>query len=223
MPTSKGETMSNPANLVLVSTSLLRIVSILIALWLASRFEPRIASIFQGGQPGLLGAVPRTLIWLALGSIFAVTLFDLIALVQLFVELVALASWGLADGTVTTFWGSAPPRVFDALSGGTTLAVYAVASLLLWRSFREQPSSSLALVAPSVADRILLTLACAGLVNFIVSAVVVRVVFVQLQAAIGSLGIGVAGFIGAWLIGLLLMLALVLWMHLHVQPDDAEG
>ncbi|HLA82974.1 MAG TPA: hypothetical protein VJP78_15370, partial [Thermoleophilia bacterium] len=60
----------------------MRLVSILIAVWLATRFEPRIASIFQGGQPGSLPPVPRTLLWLALGTIFAIPLFDLIGLIQ---------------------------------------------------------------------------------------------------------------------------------------------
>lgn len=46
--------------------------------------------------------------------------------------------------------------------------------------------------------------------------------FVQLPTAVSPLGLGVAGFIVAWMVGLLLVLALVLWMHMHVQPDEAE-
>jgi uncharacterized membrane protein required for colicin V production len=215
--------MSDPADLVLMSVSLSRLISILVAVWLASRFEPRLAALLHGEAASPPGAVPRTLIWLGLGSIFAITLFDLIGLLQMLVELVAPASWGLADGTVPTFWGSAPPRVYDALSAGTTLAVYPAACLLLWRPFREQPSPSLAHLAPSGADRILLSLACAGLINLIVTAIVVSVVFVQLPTTFRAPAAGAAGFVAAWLIGLLLVLALVLWMHLHVQQDDAEG
>jgi len=215
--------MSNPASLVLATSSLLRLVSILIAVWLASRFEPRIASIFQGGQPGSLGPVPRTLLWLGLGSIFAIPLFDLIGLLQMLVELIAPARWGLADGSVATFWGSAPPRLFDALSGGTTLAVYAGAYSLLWRHLRDRFSPILSALARSTADRILLSLASAGLINLMVTTIVVGVVFLQLPTAVSPLAIGVAGFVGAWLIVLLLVLALVLWMHLRVRANGAEG
>ena len=215
--------MSNPANLVLVSTSLLRLVSILVGLWLASRFEPRIASLLQGDGTRPPGPVPRTLLWLALGSIFAIPLFDLIGLLQMLVELIAPASWGLADGSVATFWGSAPPRLFDALSGGTTLAVYAGAYSLLWRHLRDRFSPILSALARSTADRILLSLASAGLINLMVTTIVVSVVFVQLRTAARPPAAGTAGFVIAWLIGLLLVLALALWMQLRVQANGAEG
>jgi len=217
--------MSNPANLVLSISSLLRLISIPVALWLASRFEPRVGALLQGEGTSRLGTIPRTVIWLALGAVFAIPLFDLVTLLHQFVELFAPASWGLANGTFTAFWGAASPRVFDALSAGTTLVFYTVASLILWRSFGEQPSSSLAHLAPASADRILLALAFAGLVNLIVSSILVGVVFVQLPTAAQPLGfgVGVVGFVAAWLVGLLLVLAMVLWMHMHFQPTDAEA
>jgi hypothetical protein len=115
--------MSNPSNLLLSSVSLLRLVSILVAIWLAARFEPQVASLLQGEGSSPPGAIPRTLMWLGLGAVFAIPLFDLVALLQQFVELAAPASWGLVDGMVTTFWGAASPRVYDALSAGTTIAV----------------------------------------------------------------------------------------------------
>jgi hypothetical protein len=71
--------MSNPSNLLLSIVLLLRLVSILLAPWLSARFEPRVAALLQGGEGNPIGAVPRTLIWLALGAIFAISLFDLLA------------------------------------------------------------------------------------------------------------------------------------------------
>ena len=49
------------------------------------------------------------------------------------------------------------------------------------------------------------------------------VVFIELPTAVSPLGLGGAGFVAAWLIGLLLALALALWIHLRVQQDSAEG
>jgi len=215
--------MSDPANLVLVLTSLLRFVSIFIALWLAFRSELRVAALLQGERASPPGAAFRSLIWLGLGAVFAMPLFDLVSLIQQSVELVAPRSWGLAVGGIPTFWGTVPPRVFDALSGGTTLAVYAITSSLLWRHFRDPSLPIFSAVAPSPANRILLTLATAGIIHLIVTTIVVSLVFVQLPTAVSPLAAGVAGFVGAWLIGLLLVLALVLWMHLQLQPDDAKA
>jgi hypothetical protein len=212
--------MSNPSNLLLSSVSLLRLASILFALWLASRFEPRVAALVQGEDASPPGAGLRTLIWLAIGSIFAIPLFDLVTVLHEVVELYAPATWGLADGTMTTLWGAASPRVFDALSAGTTIAVYAVASRLLWRSFRGEPLGAIDRIARSAFDRILLTLALAGLVNLIVTSLVVGVVFVQWPTAVGPLGLGAFGLIVPWFVGLLLALALALWINMRVQPDD---
>lgn len=215
--------MTDLANLVLASTSLLRLLSILIALWLTSRCEPRVASLLQGEGTGRPVAAVRTLIWLALGAVLAIPLFDLVTLLQQFVELIAPARWGMADGMVTTFWGAASPRVFDALSAGTTIAVYAGSYVLIGGSVRTQGSSALGQIAPSTFDRTLLTLALAGLVNLIVTSIVVGVVFVQLPTALRPLESGTPGLVVAWFIGLLLVLALVLWMNMRVQPDDADG
>jgi hypothetical protein len=91
---------------------------------------------------------------------------------------------------------------------------------LFVRSIRYQPSAEVERVAPSAFDRILLALALGGLVNLIVTAFVVSVVFIQLPTAVGPLGLGVIGFVVPWFVGLLLALALVLWMNMRVQPDD---
>jgi len=73
-------------------------------------------------------------------------------------------------------------------------------------------------LAPYTDDRILLTLASAGVVNLIVGSIVAGVVFIQLPTTVRP-----AGFVGVWLIGLLLVLALVLSLHLYSQRDNAEG
>ena len=65
--------------------------------------------------------------------------------------------------------------------------------------------------------------ASTGLVNLILSTIVVSVVFVQLPTAVGPLDVGAAGFVGAWLIVLLLVLGLALWMRLYVMKDELEG
>jgi hypothetical protein len=76
--------------------------------------------------------------------------------------------------------------------------------------------------ALAALDRTLLTLTLAGLINLIVTAIVVGVVFVQLPTTIGPLGLGPAGLVVPWFVGLLLVLALVLWMNMRLQPDDDE-
>jgi hypothetical protein len=83
--------MSNRADLLLSTVSLLPLVSILLAVWLASWFEPRIAALLQGEATSPVGAVGRTLMWLALGAVFAVPLFDLVGPLHKLVELVVRA------------------------------------------------------------------------------------------------------------------------------------
>ncbi|HLA82976.1 MAG TPA: hypothetical protein VJP78_15380, partial [Thermoleophilia bacterium] len=94
---------------------------------------------------------------------------------------------------------------------------------LLWRHLRDRFSPILSALARSTADRILLSLASAGLINLMVTTIVVSVVFVQLRTAARPPAAGTAGFVIAWLIGLLLVLALALWMQLRVQANGAEG
>lgn len=93
----------------------------------------------------------------------------------------------------------------------------------LLRHLRGQPSPILSALAPSNADRILLALASAGLINLIVGSIVTGVVFIQLPTAMRPPAAGAAGFVGAWLIGVLPALALGLWLHLRAHRGGAES
>jgi len=194
--------MPDSGDLLVASFSVLRIAAVLLALSLALRYEPRIAPILGGIQVPALSQAARTLIWFALGGILAIPLVDLVGIIQMLVEISSPVSWGLFEGTVSTFWGSAPNRVFDILSLATTLSVYALASLLLYRRLSIQRSPHLAAPATSTGERILITASLAGLVNLIVMSILVGVVFVQLPFSIRPLGAGAEGLIAGWLLGL---------------------
>jgi hypothetical protein len=214
--------MSALADLVTASFSLLRIAALLLALWLAFRFESRIAHILNGQHLTSPSRLPRTSVWLALGAIFSIPMFDLTGLLRMLVEIISPSSWGLTYGAVPTFWGSAPSRVFDALSIGTTLVVYAAVSFPLWRYFRDDPLPAFHTLARSRADRILVIAASAGLVNLIVRSVVLEVVLIELPVAIRPIEKGIPGFAGAWLLGMLLALVLSQLFRLRTAASDAQ-
>jgi hypothetical protein len=193
--------MSSSGDLLIAAFSLARIIAVLVALWLALRYEPRVASFLKGIQAPSPSLAARAVIWFALGAILAIPLVDLVGFIRMLVEITSPESWGLFNGTVSTFWGSAPNRVFNVLSGATTLAIYAAASHFVWRHLSSQRAPHLAALASSKIDRILITASLAGLVNFIVISILVGVVFVQLPFSVSPLGVGAIGLVAGWLLG----------------------
>jgi hypothetical protein len=109
------------------------------------------------------------------------------------------------------------------IQGCTTIVAYALAFVLIGRSFRDGGSFAIARIAQAALDRTLLTLALAGPVNLIMTSTVVGVAFGELPTPIGPLGLGVAGPGTGRFVGLLLVLALSLRMNLRIQLNDAEA
>jgi len=214
--------MSSPADLLVASFSFFRILALLTALCLAFRFEPRIAGILKGRDSTSPDALPRTVVWLALSSVFSIFLFDLTALLRLLVEVVSPTSWGLAYGMVPTFWGSAATRVFDGLSIFTTLGTYVAVSFPLWRRLREELPPAFHPLAPSRADRVLVLAAIAGLVNLIVRSIVLQVVLIELPATVRPIEKGSLGLAGAWMLGMLITLALSQLFRFRTAASDAR-
>jgi hypothetical protein len=209
--------MFYPASVILALFSWAHILALLAALWLAFRFEPRVTSVLYPQQSSSLTWPIRTIVWALSASLFGVFFSDCLGLTHTLLGIISPPSWGLAEGAVSTIWGSAPPRLFDALSAATTLAIYTAASVVLWRSLGDRPSSILATLAESSAERLLLVFACAGLVNLILGSLIEEVVFVQLPSPIGALAAGVPGFAGGWLLGVLLVLVSVALFGLRLQ------
>ena len=214
--------MSNLADPVTASFSLLRIAALLLAFWFAFRFESRIAHTKKSQSSTPQSRPPRRIVWLALAAIFSIALFDLSGVLRMLLELSSPISWGLAYGAVPTFWGNAPIRVFDALSIGTTLVIYAAISIPLWRYLRDEPLSAFHALAQSRADRVLLIAAFAGLVNLIMRSIVLEVVLIEVPAAIRPIEKGIPGFAGAWLLGILLALALSQLFSLRTAASNRQ-
>jgi len=213
--------MSFTGGLVPEFFSLLQIAVVLIALWMALRFEQRVASLLQVETGRPLSKGIRTITWLSLGSILTLPLFDFVAFARELLEIISPATFGLAQGTVTTTWGNASAPVFDVLSVATTLAIYTTVWLLLWPHLRDRAPSFLASLAPSKVDRRLLTFSAAGLVNLMATSTVVGVVFVQLPLGIGQSRPGAPGLVVGWLLGLLLAAGLAVLYNLRAQQEGS--
>jgi hypothetical protein len=215
--------MSNPADSVASSFAFLRIAALLFALWLASRFEPRIWYLTNGRHSMSTHAGPRTIAWLVLGSISSLFLFDLTGLLHLLVEVISPVAWGLAYGMVPTFWGSVTTRLFDGFSIATTLAVYAAVFVSLRGWLREESPPALRTLAQSGADRILVMAAISGLVSLIVRSIVLQVVLIELPGAVTPIDQGGIGPVVAWLVGMLFALAFVQWFRFRSAASDARN
>jgi hypothetical protein len=214
--------MLNSGDLVAGIFSLARIAAVLLALWLAFRYVPRVLAILEHNQETSQSHAARAVIWFALGALVAIPLTDVVGFIRTLVEIVSPATWGLLNGTVSTSWGSLANRVFVALSGGTTFAIYAGTSVLLWRRLGVQASPNLNAFAQSKMDRILITGSIAGLVNLVVISILVGAMFVRLPFSAAPLELGTPRLVAAWLLALVLVVVVAGAFNLRAQPSLHE-
>jgi hypothetical protein len=203
--------------------SLLRLLAPVPALWIAARFEPRISEAIKHWQQRPLSRAFRLTLWLAIGYLFTAPLLEAIGLAQDVAGALSRDNWGPGDGGFNTFWGTPPVGWFYVLTAAEVVAVFALVFALGWRYLRAPIADSLAVSTMHIIDRIFILLACGGLVTGMVRSVVIGVVLLQGPPAISPWSRGIIGFLGAWLLGLLLFSALVAWLNMRLPETRSEA
>ena len=203
--------------------SLLRLLAPVPALWMAARFEPRVSEAINHWRERPLSRPLRLSLWLAVGYLFMLPLLEALRLAQDVAGALSRENWGPGGGGFNTFWGTAPAGWFYALTAAEVVAVFALVFALGWRYLRAPAADSLAVSTTSIIDRTFILLACGGLVTGMVRSVVIEVLLIQVPAGISPRSHGVLGFLGAWLLGVVLLAALVAWLNMRLPETRSEA
>jgi hypothetical protein len=183
-------------------SGLVNLFLVFIAFWVAGRIISR--NLFAIPIPA---ASRRPLQWMVLFAIAGFLTLPLIDLLRFLRSLLTILTPAIATttGEVATLWGNVPWLVYDALMELTALFVYTFTLVTGRKWISEQAKVSKALRLSSF-ERGLILFAIAGLINFVVRNVLLSVTLSQGPQVSGQLGVGVAGFLAGWLLGILLLL-----------------
>jgi hypothetical protein len=206
----------NPDTLGLLS-NVLNIALVLFALWIAGRIVLRNLSLLQNNVAS--GRPIQLAIWLALGGLFTIPLFDLLRIFHLF-DVWLMPSF--EAGEFVTLWGSVPWFVYDACIGLTMLIIYGNTLKMGWKPLFKRDPPILESIQINSFERVFILCTIAGLANNIVLTVLYSIIWSQSPLEIEGIGKGIAGFFAGWLTSLLIVAIAIYVMSEFIARKEDE-
>lgn len=195
----------------------------LLGLWIAARWLPDVKGWLSGIGAGSIATNPagQLIVWIVLGELFANPLADWIGMLITIIQ-VGLGPAGNM-GTMSTVWGQGSFAVYSDVSVLMTLAIYV---LVVWAGYRLWPEATEeedGVKTGLALEEWFILLAAASLVNRFVDSIVMRLIWLPVPNAVDTGRLSSVGLVGAWLLGLAILAAILLVLLNILRRSQSAG
>lgn len=201
----------SPFEMLLLASQLLRPLSMILGLLIAARWLPdAITWLSTIGIPVVASRVGSLIVWIGLSVLFANPVMDL--LTAIFSALQVFVRPAGDPGTMSTVWGQGSFPVYSGISTVMTVLIYA---LVVWVGYRLWPEAETEEEGVKTDNSLALEewfvlLAVASLVNQFVLSILQSIIWLPVPNSVDMGRLSSVGFVGAWLIGLGVLAAILI-------------